>query len=122
MVLESANKTLAVTDNCTLTVDDSQSEKEQDASHRFIVHALDPTQADVPIFQISSATNGKYLTSNLTFAETNSTAATYNVTNNGVSKGYSVQDTTSGQYLSFSCGTPAMMGGPEFIKLYSVTF
>ena len=120
--MESSEKALAIINgsSCALTTGNINDEKQTDELQRFIVHARDPTQADQPIFAISAAANSKYLTPNISHAESNSTAAVFNITNLGGVNGYTIQEMSSGRYLTFASGTTALSKNAEPIKLFTL--
>ncbi|KZO90258.1 phosphoesterase-domain-containing protein [Calocera viscosa TUFC12733] len=119
LVLESGSEALAFADS-SLKTSSPQDKKEADATQRFVVHATDASKADQTTFTISAASNSTlFLSSALSFA---AQGAVFNITNQGGAAGYYFKETSSGKFLAFSNGSPALADAAEYIKLYSVTF
>ncbi|KZT51715.1 putative phospholipase C [Calocera cornea HHB12733] len=120
LVLESASLALADS-NGALAVSSPQTQKQNDPTQRWVVHAIDSTVASATLFKLATPA-GQYITSELGLTDVSS-AATWNVTHTASSVGtYWVQETSSGMYLTLTADKPVLGNDPAPFKIYSVTF
>lgn len=99
---------------------DAATSAHKNKSHRFVVHQSAPLST---IFTLSSALDGRYLSSNLTFVTGAKAAGQFKIVDLGNGSGYTVQTVSDNKYLSIDTKGNLSKGSKvSGFKVYSVSY
>lgn len=126
LVFEMNGYALSVGPNATDITGTTTTTDHRSQSQRWVVHATGGTATSggegSGMFVLSSAADGRYLADHTSLTQEISGAETYNITDMGGGKGYSLMN-ENGKYLSIgSNGTIDVVGQAGGFQVFSVTY